>query len=136
MPCDQNPRDLKLPPVATNNRNQAYSGQTLLPAHMTYKKDSGYGSQGQLKLEALRLSSEGILSNSQVQMKIKQSFESSDASETDSPNSSFSYHGQHSHPVIIPKGEKDLAEFYDRLNLEWQLNSLEELVMGFVFHDL
>ena len=119
MPCDQNARDSNSPPVTKNNRVQAYSGQTLLPAHMTYKKDSGYGSQGQLKLEALRLSSEGILSNSQVQMKIKQSFESSDASETDSPNSSFSYHGQHSHPVIIPKGEKDLAEFYDRLNLEW-----------------
>ena len=119
MPYDQNPRDSKSPPVTTNNRNQAYSGQTLLPAHMTYKKDSGYGSQGQLKLEALRLSSEGLLCNSKVQMKIKQSFESSDASETDSPNSSFSYHGQHSHPVIIPKGEKDLAEFYDRLNLEW-----------------
>ena len=53
-----------------NKPNQTYSGQTLLPAHMTYKKDSGYGSQGQLKLEALRLSSGGLLSNSQVQMKM------------------------------------------------------------------
>ena len=85
---------------------------------MNCKKDSGYGSQGQLKLEALRLTSEGVMSNSHLPMKIKQSFESSDASETDSPNSSFSYHGKHSHPVIIPKDEKDLAEFYERLNLE------------------
>ena len=118
MSYDQNAKDSNFPPVTTNNRIQAYSGQTLLPAHMTYKKDSGYGSQGQLKLEALRLSSEGVLSNAHLSMKIKKSFESSDASETDSPNSSFSYHGQRTHPVIIPKDEKDLAEFYDRLNLE------------------
>ena len=109
---------MKPPSLISNKRNQTYSGQTLLPAHMNCKKDSGYGSQGQLKLEALRLNSEGMMSNSHLPMKIKQSFESSDASETDSPNSSFSYHGKHSHPVIIPKGEKDLAEFYERLNLE------------------
>ena len=105
---------MKLPSVVSSKKHPTYSGQTLLPASMTCKKDSGYGSQGQLKLEALRLTD----NNSRLPMKVKQSFESSDASETDSPNSSFSYHGQQTHPVIIPKHEKDLAEFYDRLNLE------------------
>ena len=84
---------------------------------MTCKKDSGYGSQGQLKLEKLRLPDENNVNGLSYATKINQSFDSSDASETDSPSSGFSLRSPPIRPVIIPKEEKDLVEFYDRLNL-------------------
>ena len=85
---------------------------------MTCKKDSGYGSQGQLKLEKLRLPDAGILTNLNYFTKDKHSFDRSDASETSSPSSGFSAGSPPIPAVIIPKEEKDLTEFYDRLNLE------------------
>ena len=85
---------------------------------MTCKKDSGYGSQGQLKLEKLRLPDENNLNRLSYITKNNQSFDNSDASETDSPSSGFSLGSPPIRPVIIPKEEKDLVEFYDRLNLE------------------
>ena len=96
------------------NIPQNESGPTLLPSSMTCKKDSGYGSQGQLKLEKLRLPDENNLNCLIYITKNNQSFDS----ETDSPSSGFSLGSPPIRPVIIPKEEKDLAEFYDRLNLE------------------
>ena len=96
-----------------------FNGQPFLPSNMTCKKDSGYGSQGQLKLEMLRLTNEGNLKKLNNITKDQNSFDNSDASETDSPSSGFSVSSpSYLRPVIIPKEEKDLAEFYDRLNLQ------------------
>ena len=51
---------------------QSFSGQILLPSNMTCKKDSGYGSQGQIRLEQLRLPDAGILKNLNTSQLLRQ----------------------------------------------------------------
>ena len=60
----------------------------------------------------------GILQNLSYYTKDKHSIDRSDASETSSPSSGFSMGSPPIPAEIVPKEEKDLTEFYDRLNLE------------------
>ena len=95
-----------------------FCADTSLPLNMTCKKDSGYGSQGQIKLEKLLLPDSRIPKQLCQFGQAEHSFDSSDASETDSPSSGFSIGSPSMRPVIIPKDERELAQFYDRLNLQ------------------
>ena len=99
----------------TSHAIQSMSQQNLAPPNITQKKDSGYGSQGLLRLENVRLPHAGILRNLHKISKAKHSSDRSDTSDNSSQSSGIST------PVIpaiiIPKEEKDLKEFYERLNL-------------------
>ena len=108
------PIDKELYAIASH-ASQSLSQQNLGPPNMTQKKDSGYGSQGLLRLENVRLPDAGILRNLNKISKTKHSSDRSDTSDNSSQSSGISTPAI---PVIIiPKEEKDLKEFYERLNL-------------------
>ena len=112
VPFDEQPASL----ISSNIASSTADLQSAMSENMTHKKDSGYGSQGLLRLDKVRLlETAGMLNKQNYLSSLKKRYNSTEshASESSSP-------GSPTIPlaVITPKEEKDLKDYYEHLNLK------------------